>query len=113
VFSPGQVQWVNQLEVERENLALATGWALRSGAGTAALRLVAALSWFWLIRGHYHEARELSTEILSSAAAKERTPARAKALNNAAAVRWAIDRHADVQPLLREALDIASETGTA
>jgi non-specific serine/threonine protein kinase len=111
LFRPDQVFWLNRLEADHENLRAAAAWSLKRKAGTSALRLVGALSWFWSTRGHYREARELSSQILSSPMAMERTAARAKALSIAGLVQWVLGGKVDVRPLLEEALDIATEIG--
>ena len=111
LFKPDQVFWLNRLESDHENLRAAAAWSLERKAATSALRLVGALSWFWSTRGHYREARELSSQILSSPIAMERTAARAKALSIAGLVQWVLGRESDVRPLLEEALDIATEIG--
>ncbi|UCF28099.1 MAG: hypothetical protein JSW42_16005 [Chloroflexota bacterium] len=109
LFRPDQVLWLNRLETEHENLRAAAAWSLERKVGTAALRLVGALSWFWSTRGHYYEARELSSQILSSPITMERTEVRAKALSIAGHVQWVLGKEAGVRPLLEEALDIATE----
>jgi non-specific serine/threonine protein kinase len=111
LFKSDQVSWLNRLEADHENLRAAAAWSLKRKAGTAALRLVGALSWFWSTHGHYREARELSWQILSSPIAMERTAARAKALSIAGLVQWVLGREADMRSLLEEALDIATEIG--
>jgi predicted ATPase/DNA-binding SARP family transcriptional activator len=111
LFKPEQVTWLNKLEAEHENLRAAAAWSLDQKAATSALRLVGALSWFWSTRGHYREARELSSQILSSPFALDRTAARAKALSIAGLVQWVLGSDADVRPLLEEALDISTDIG--
>jgi non-specific serine/threonine protein kinase len=111
LFRPVQVYGLNRLEAEHENLRAAAAWSLERKAATSALRLVGALSWFWSTRGHYREAREFSSQILSSPIAMERTAARAKALSIAGIAQWVLGIKADVRPLLEEALDIATEIG--
>jgi len=111
LFKPDQVSWLNRLEAEHENLRAAATWSLEREAAAPALRLVGALSWFWSTRGHYYEARELSSQILSSSFARERTAARAKALSIAGLVQWVLGKEAGVRVLLDEALDIATEIG--
>jgi non-specific serine/threonine protein kinase len=111
LFKPDQVSWLNKLETEHENLRAAAAWSLERKAGTSALRLVGALSWFWQTRGHSREGRVLSSQILSSPITMERTAARAKALSIAGLVQWVLGRESDVRILIEEALDIATEIG--
>jgi len=111
LFKPDQISWFNRLEADHENLRAAATWSLERKAATSALRLVGALSWFWYTYGHYREARELSSQVLSSPIAMERTAARAKALSIDGLVQWLLGRKADERLLLEEALDIATEIG--
>ncbi len=61
---PNQAMWVARLEQEHDNLREALEWALEQVAGETAaqrreigLRLGAALKAFWMMHGHYREAR--------------------------------------------------------
>src|SRR5262249_49477159 len=50
---PAQEQWLERLEIDHDNLRAALDWIEASpDAADAHLRLVAALSDFWLLRGH-------------------------------------------------------------
>jgi predicted ATPase len=53
-----QTRWLNILEREHDNLRAAIDWAGSQREPEAELRLVAALTQFWQIRGYWHEARE-------------------------------------------------------
>jgi predicted ATPase/class 3 adenylate cyclase len=64
VHGPNQAMWVARLEHEHDNLREALEWALEQGRDEQAaerreigMRLSAALRQFWLILGHYREAR--------------------------------------------------------
>ncbi len=52
-----QRSWLDRLEREHDNLRVALGWSEARGEAETGLRLVAALWWFWLIRGHLREGR--------------------------------------------------------
>ncbi len=55
---PGQVAWLDQLEIEQDNLRQALEWSHMKGDGAESeLRLAGALRWFWFIRGHWSEGR--------------------------------------------------------
>jgi len=64
LVGPNQAVWVARLEQEHDNLREALEWALEKVASEqagerteVALRLSTALMDFWLMHGHYHEAR--------------------------------------------------------
>ncbi|UNO38481.1 hypothetical protein [Streptomyces sp. MST-110588] len=57
LHGPGQHRWLRRLDAESANLRAALESAVRRGAARAALRLVRALPWYWLLRGRMGEAR--------------------------------------------------------
>jgi predicted ATPase len=59
-----QATWVDRLEREHDNLRVAVQSEIRHQHGEQALRLTAALSRFWNLRGHYTEGRRLLTAAL-------------------------------------------------
>ncbi|HEY7034819.1 MAG TPA: LuxR C-terminal-related transcriptional regulator [Thermomicrobiales bacterium] len=64
---PESLARLDQLEVERENLRAAAAWLAQGDGATATkhLRLVAALGWFWALRGPLAEGRESLAEALA------------------------------------------------
>jgi predicted ATPase/DNA-binding SARP family transcriptional activator len=61
---PDQLDWLARLTAEHGNLQAALRWAV--GADPAlALRLLAALSWFWWLRGLRSEAAPLAAQLLT------------------------------------------------
>lgn len=52
-----EVAWLDRLEGDLDNLRAALGWALEHDL-EAALRLAAALFWFWQNRGYVNEGRQ-------------------------------------------------------
>lgn len=62
---PGQGRWLRRLDAESGNLRSALATAVRQGAAGEALRLTAALSWYWLLRGRLGEARRSLRAALS------------------------------------------------
>lgn len=53
---PAQVHWLGQLEIEHDNFRAALAWSL-TNEHELALRLTAALSWFWRQHNHFSEGR--------------------------------------------------------
>ena len=87
---PQQAVWLERLEREYDNLRAALQWLLeRAGEEEArqrqelALRLGAALRWFWLRRGHYREGRDFLERALAGSTAVA-GPLQVKALQAAA-----------------------------
>ncbi len=69
---PKQTAWLERLEQEHDNLRAALEWALEDTADEQAterrelaLRLSAALEPFWVMRGHYREARAFLERVLA------------------------------------------------
>ena len=72
--------WLDRLEREHGNMRAVLSWAIEHGEGELALRVGAALRWFWYMEGYYGEGRRWLEAALGkdwSAAAAE---ARARAL---------------------------------
>ncbi len=87
---PQQAVWLERFEREYDNLRAALQWLLeRAGEEEArqrqelALRLGAALRWFWLRRGHYREGRDFLERALAGSTAVA-GPLQVKALQAAA-----------------------------
>lgn len=64
-----QLQWLRRLDVERDNLHLALRAAAVHGDVGMALRLVAALSFYWWLRGLRSEGVALAGEVLAAVGA--------------------------------------------
>jgi predicted ATPase/class 3 adenylate cyclase len=62
---PDQVAWMERLEADLDNFRAALSWLLEVGEVELALRIGAALSLFWRIRGHLSEGRRWLSEGLS------------------------------------------------
>jgi len=83
LIGPGQREWLDRLEREYDNMRAALGWALEVGELQLALRLGAALWFFWDMRGHLREGRDWLKRVLEHPVAQAVTPARVSALNAA------------------------------
>jgi predicted ATPase/class 3 adenylate cyclase len=68
-----QGSWLERLETEHDNLRLALAWAIELPDTAPAIRLAAALSPFWTMRGHFDEGRGWLERVLA------RDPAEPKA----------------------------------
>ncbi|MFG1798030.1 BTAD domain-containing putative transcriptional regulator [Nocardia sp. NPDC049149] len=71
-----QQRWLRRLDAEDANLRAALDGFVRAGDGDAALRLVRALAWYWLLRGRLTEARRWFDAALAlDGSAEHRVPA--------------------------------------
>ena len=73
--------WLERVEAEHNNIRAAIGW-YREHDPLAALRMAAAMTAFWSLRGHHTEGRQRLDELL--ALVDEPSVARVSALNGAA-----------------------------
>ena len=80
ILGAAQKEWLDRLDVERDNLRAALQAAGEDGRTELALGMGAALWRFWLQRGHLAEGREILTELLDRADSGGRTGTRARAL---------------------------------
>ncbi len=77
-----QMEWLEQVEMEQENLRTALGWLLEQEVELA-VRLSTALWWFWYVRGYWSEGRRWLEAALALPQMGGQTAARAKALRGA------------------------------
>jgi predicted ATPase len=61
---PRQLYWIRRLEREHDNLRAALAWSTGAGTNDLGLRMVAALTKFWQIRGYLSEGRGWLTAAL-------------------------------------------------
>jgi non-specific serine/threonine protein kinase len=101
-------QWLDRLEVEHQNIRAAIDWYARCEPDEA-LRLAAAMSRFWGVRGHFTEGRRRLEALLD--ACREESPMRVRALHGAASL--AIDQgdYEDARGLLGESIRLSQELG--
>ncbi len=83
LHGPTQRAWLGRLATEHDNLRSALAWALTHQPETA-LRLAAALHWFWFYRGHLSEGGDWTERALASGASAP-PEVRVRALNGSSA----------------------------
>jgi predicted ATPase/DNA-binding CsgD family transcriptional regulator len=112
---PHQVEWLNRLERDFDNLRAAGAWAqAEPGHEEEGMRLVAALMWFWRLRGHPGEARRWSDGVLvnsNRSGSGGRSPARAGALACAGFMAWYQGDLEPAQASFEESMVIYRELG--
>ncbi|HEX6478919.1 MAG TPA: NB-ARC domain-containing protein [Ktedonobacteraceae bacterium] len=111
-WGPQQAVWFNRLEHERGNLRKALNWLLERGdVGKnieVALRMGAALWWFWLRRAHFSEGAFLMERALAIAHTHVSVQVRAKALRCAGHLVGAQGYAERGEALLAERVEIRS-----
>jgi predicted ATPase/class 3 adenylate cyclase len=75
-----QKRWLDELELEHDNMRAALQWAIDAPDANVGVRMVGALWRFWHFRGHLAEGRRWAEEATSMPAAAGRTAERAHAL---------------------------------
>ncbi len=60
---PAQLDWLGRLSAEHDNFAAALRYAIGARDVAVALRFIAALSWFWLMRDYEAEAGEWAAAV--------------------------------------------------
>jgi len=106
-----QGRWLDQLEVEHDNVRAALRRAIDAGHHGAALRLVGALWRFWHLHGHLAEGRRWAEEVLGLPGAAGRTAGRASALTALGGLAYWQEDLPATGAAYEEALAIAQELG--
>ena len=101
--TPGEVDWWNRLDVDRDNLRAAFGWWLEHDPAVAG-RLVEGVFRFWYTRGHYEEGALAYERVLDVAELSD--PDRARLLSFAAAFEFARRRLERARTLAEESLEL-------
>jgi DNA-binding CsgD family transcriptional regulator/tetratricopeptide (TPR) repeat protein len=106
-----QAAWLDRLDAELGNLRAAVAVSLAQPDPEPGLRLAAALSDFWQVRGHAIEGADVLRAFLDAPAAQGATLPRARALAAAARLLEKTDGYAIGGSYCEEALGIARAAG--
>ncbi len=101
-----QRAWLDRLDLERDNLRAATGWAIEAPRPDAALDLAWTLWRFWQKRGYLDEAAARLTAILAAPWSREEERRRAKVLEAMGGIRYWQGRIVEAVPPYGEATAI-------
>ncbi|ASW53918.1 BTAD domain-containing putative transcriptional regulator [Plantactinospora sp. KBS50] len=71
---PDQLAWLGRLSAEHDNTITALRWAITADKATA-IRFVAALGWYWWLRGHRVEGVGYARQVLGDPEAEAQAPA--------------------------------------
>jgi tetratricopeptide (TPR) repeat protein len=106
-----QKRWLDELELEHDNLRAGLGRAINSGNAVVGVRLMAPVWRFWQLRGHLVEGRRWAEAVLALPGASGRTVLRARGLTALGGLAyWQQDVPA-IRRAYEEALAISRELG--
>lgn len=106
-----QAKWVEKVKLEHDNIRSALGWAIDTGSGELALRLVAAMGRFWFMQTHWAEALRWYQRVTDLA--KEDFPlAWARAFLNTGSIELITQGTPNDPQLVEEAYRIARDEGS-
>ena len=109
---PRQGEWLNRLDLERENLLAAHAWCDRSAEGAeVGLKLANLVKPYWLNRGLLGLGHRVTVEALARSGAEARTLARCRGLFDAGQISYFMGRYGEAQKYLEESLSIARHIG--
>jgi predicted ATPase len=109
-MGPQQGLWYAKFDLERDNFLAAHAWCDRAVEGAqSGLRLVYAMSLYWIHRGGLQLGERVALEALARATAQARNLARCRAVGIAAQIASCMGRYADAEAYGEESLSIARE----
>ncbi|MEU0725963.1 BTAD domain-containing putative transcriptional regulator [Streptomyces sp. NPDC006140] len=110
-----QGAWLARLDTESANLRAALDGAVERGETEHALRLVHALSWYWILRGRLGEARRSLTAALALPGGDAALRAKAGAWQTGIAILTGdgTDRAARIEAALQACQQVGDPAGTA
>jgi predicted ATPase len=88
------LRWLTTLDPEQDNLRAALAWATSQGDACLAMRMVAALPWYWVLRGRFDEGARWSDLVLVEAPQSCGHRLQAGVLLTAALMAWKREDHA-------------------
>jgi predicted ATPase/DNA-binding SARP family transcriptional activator/Tfp pilus assembly protein PilF len=107
LLTRAQKGWLHRLEADHSNLRAALLY-LAERSPERAVQMAANLEWFWIVRGHVVEGRNLLEAALAAATAD--SPSRARAAAAAGQMAVQLGEAAAARPRLLEALSLAEHT---
>jgi predicted ATPase len=110
--SASQIEWLERLEIERENLRSALTWTVNSGNVELGLRLASGLLWWWITRGHRHEGLDWLRTLLALPGQVE-PQWRVKALHATGTLAWIQGFQEEARTYYAECLLISQPGGDA
>lgn len=105
-----QQVWWQRIDADHDNIRSALRWSLDSGHVAGALRLVAAMGWYWFTRGHWRESWSWFEEAYDAAGAAHPLE-RAEAAYETASLQIVRVNHEPVMALMQDALEACHRLG--
>jgi non-specific serine/threonine protein kinase len=110
LWGGAQAEVITRVETAYDNLRSALTWAIETGEAEGAVRLAAAMWWFWYLRGLITEGR---TSLAAAFAIGEQAPTevRAEVLTGMAHLAWAQGDYAAAADRAREGVELGRAAG--
>ena len=105
-----QAAWMWRIESDHDNVRSAIGWAREAGDHDLALRLVAAMSWYWFIDGYWQGPLQLFRRVYDESGDADPL-LRARAVYKAGGVALIWGWFEEMAPLMEEAYSTLLESG--
>jgi tetratricopeptide (TPR) repeat protein len=106
-----QKRWLDELELDHDNLRAVLQRSIREGDAVVGLRLAAAVWRFWHLHGHLAEGRRWVEEVLALPGSSDRATERGKALTALGGLAYWQEDVPATRRAYEEALAIARELG--
>jgi predicted ATPase/DNA-binding XRE family transcriptional regulator len=110
LLSPTQGAWLDRLDQEHDNLRAALRWCMAHGDAELGLRLTAALSLFWYMRGYAEGRAHLAGVLALPEAARVTAPRAASLLGAGQLALWQGD-YAAARTAIDESLELYGSLG--
>ena len=112
IHGPAQVDWMDGLDVERDNFRAALDWSIDNQQTDVALRLLNALCWPWFMRTHYSEIRSWFEKVRSLPRISAYPALYARLLNFMGHMNWLLGDYREAEPFLKESQAIWLKLGS-
>ncbi len=105
-----QAQWIGWLKDDHDNIRGAMTWAMDNGLDELALRLVAAMSWYWFIDGYWQGPLRLFHDVYGQTEGADAL-LRARAVYKAGGIALIWGWYGEMTPLFEDAYPTLIERG--
>jgi len=113
IHGPAQVDWIDRLEVDRDNFRAALDWSISSQQTDVALRLLNALCWPWLMRTHFNETHSWFEKVSRLPNISAYPALYARLLNFMGRLNWLLGNYRKAESFLKESQAIWLKLGPA